>query len=60
MAKGSKKSKTKKKSPKSSDSLEDTRSDDDFYDKPLLEVDEEAVYTESLIDVDQLQKDHID
>ncbi|MHA1187439.1 MAG: serine protein kinase RIO [Candidatus Heimdallarchaeota archaeon] len=60
MAKGSKKSKTKKKSPKSSDSLEDTRSDDDFYDKPLLEVDEEAIYTESLIDVDQLQKDYID
>ncbi|MHA1124122.1 MAG: serine protein kinase RIO [Candidatus Heimdallarchaeota archaeon] len=60
MAKGSKKSKTKKKSPKSSDSLEDTRPYVDLNEKPLLEVDEEAVYTDSLIDVDQLQKEHID
>lgn len=60
MAKDSKKSKIKKKSPKSSDFRDDIRSDDDLIDKPLLVVDEDTVYTESLVDVDQLQKDHID
>lgn len=60
MAKGSKKSKPKKKSSKASNFTDDKRSDDSLEDKPLLEVDEETVYTESLADVDQLQKDYID
>jgi len=60
MAKDSKKSITKKKSSKTSNFTNDTRSNDNLDERPLLEVDEEAVYTDSLVDVDQLQKDYID